>query len=290
MIPRITKIEVANHRFDPTEAELRISVMVAPGSNNLQIRGRTIGPRCLYASTVEVAYPLRALAMEALEPDILAARVIIPEPCAWEPASPFLYHGIVELWQADQRLGQTVFERGLRQLQIGPRGAKLNGRPLHLHVKEIGEDHTVDLHEVRASGFNCVLVQLEPSDRLWSEADRIGLLVIGRIGPATSVEMLNAFARHPSCIACVFESKEGGRAATGHDKIWTCASGRIWLGLDVCKPSNGTRAGVDFLVCRSQARPLMIGSDIPLLVRVDRRPGGDTVDDNLRPAIIGSIS
>jgi hypothetical protein len=33
----------------------------------------------------------------------LAARVVIPEPSIWEPECPFVYDGVVELWQGDER-------------------------------------------------------------------------------------------------------------------------------------------------------------------------------------------
>ena len=70
-----------------------------------QVRGRLTGPRCPYTTTVEVAYPFREHSRDYGEGGSprLTLRAIIPEPSWWDPQTPFLYEGPVELWQ-DGRL------------------------------------------------------------------------------------------------------------------------------------------------------------------------------------------
>src|SRR5947207_1064940 len=82
-------------RLTQTEAEIRFLVSTSSTGEDLHIRGRLMGPRCPYAATVEVAYPLkeieRTVGSEG-ETSILL-RTIIPEPSMWDPQSPFLYSG-----------------------------------------------------------------------------------------------------------------------------------------------------------------------------------------------------
>ena len=89
-------IEVRNRLLTPTEAEVWISVRADGSTGDLSVRGRIMGPHCAYASTVEVAYPLRPLRGA---PDTLGAtaRVLIPEPSFWDPESPFLYEDRCDL-------------------------------------------------------------------------------------------------------------------------------------------------------------------------------------------------
>src|SRR5437763_797077 len=101
MINRIKRIHLFDARLDPAEAEIYISVYPEQLTSTTQVRGRLTGPRCPYASTVEVGYALREHSREYSLTDIphLSMRVIIPEPNFWEPETPFLYEGALELWE-----------------------------------------------------------------------------------------------------------------------------------------------------------------------------------------------
>src|SRR5689334_4063070 len=83
--------------LSPVEADVRITFTFRRPVDGLEVRGRLMGPRCRYASTVEVAYPFRPLPAPQ-DQVALPARVLIPEPSLWEPTCPFLYEGPVELW------------------------------------------------------------------------------------------------------------------------------------------------------------------------------------------------
>ena len=101
MSNRIRQIVVRDHRLDPAEAEVWITVVPEELTETTRVAGRLMGPRCPYSATVEVAYPLRTWKREDEEADAksLTMRVVIPEASLWEPESPFLYQGPVELWQ-----------------------------------------------------------------------------------------------------------------------------------------------------------------------------------------------
>jgi len=62
----------------------------------------------------------------------LTMRVVIPEASLWEPESPFLYQGPVELWQDEQLCERVQLSHGLRVITLGPRGIRVNGRQITL--------------------------------------------------------------------------------------------------------------------------------------------------------------
>src|SRR5438046_1809045 len=123
MANRILDAYVASHRADPADAELRVLVRAERLTPATQIRGRLMGPRTPYAQTVEIAYPFRELART----DHLLLRVRIPEPNFWEPKTPLLYEGPLELWEGDERCDQIVLRHGIRVAQLTPQVLRLNG-------------------------------------------------------------------------------------------------------------------------------------------------------------------
>src|SRR5438105_5010249 len=127
MLPaKIRRLEVRNHILNPAEAELRITVTPTDLLSEAEVRGRLVGPRCHYATTVEVAYPLRPLSDDGLERGELGARVIIPEPSLWDPESPSLYQGSAEVWSGGERWCEVELIHGLRVLQLGKGGLRCN--------------------------------------------------------------------------------------------------------------------------------------------------------------------
>src|SRR5262245_50368134 len=113
---RIRTVRVLDARLDPVEAEVWVTVEPERLTSTTQVRGRLMGPRCPYSTTLEVAYPLRehSRQYESEGPPRLTLRAIIPEPGLWDPQSPFLYQGPLELWQCDQRCDQVQVRHGLR--------------------------------------------------------------------------------------------------------------------------------------------------------------------------------
>src|SRR5580700_4648237 len=104
MANRIKDISMHISRLTPTEAEINITVRPEALAATTEVRGRFVGPRCAFAATVEIAHPLREYSREhdsAASPRLIL-RAIIPEPCLWDPESPFLYRCEVELWQNGQ--------------------------------------------------------------------------------------------------------------------------------------------------------------------------------------------
>src|SRR5882724_11731562 len=107
-------IQLTTHRLDPAEAEIRIDG--APG-----VTGRFMGPRCHYASTVEVAYYVKPMPGGG-------ARVTVPEPSFWDPETPFLYEAILQAADGTKR----SLRHGLRTLQVTAAGWRVNRKPFRV--------------------------------------------------------------------------------------------------------------------------------------------------------------
>src|SRR5437763_829243 len=168
MTNRILLIGASNVRLDPAEAEVWISIYPERLTSDTQGRGRLVGPRCAYATTVEVAYPLREHSREykttgqpSLDLDEMPSfrlRAIIPEPSLWDPESPFLYQAVLELWQDGQRCDQVRLTYELRTLNLGPRGLRCNGRPLSLRGVALGGCSEAEVRSLHQAGYNTLLV------------------------------------------------------------------------------------------------------------------------------------
>lgn len=196
----ILGVSVRDQSLTPASAELRIVVQVAHRTPRTEVRGRLMGPSCPFASTVEVAYPLRPLPAA----DELAARVVIPEPSLWDPQSPFLYGGPVELWEDGHRREVVQVRHGLRVFRLGPKGLTVNGRPLALRGKELTtacpDDEALRL---RRAGYNLLVASVtDETAPLWDTGDRLGFVVAGRVADADAdtAARLDRLRRHPSCL------------------------------------------------------------------------------------------
>ena len=183
--------EVRCQALTPTEADVYISMgTVDPG---VELQGRLTGPRCVYSTTIEVAYRWQPLPRRAEEPTRLQARVVIPEPCFWEPETPFVYSGQVEAADAPS-VPLTV---GLRTVQWRGAELRVNGRPFDLRsvrCKHLSADAG---RRLRADGVNCLVVPVAAATAaVWDAADRLGFFVVGEL-PAEELALARALRLHP---------------------------------------------------------------------------------------------
>jgi hypothetical protein len=115
MSNRILTADVHTHRLEPFEAELWVIVKPEQVTTTTELRGRVVGPKSAVSSTIEVAYPLRRFVSKPAALDGLAAQVVIPEPSRWEPACPFVYDIVLELWEEGRRCDARLLP-GIRLL------------------------------------------------------------------------------------------------------------------------------------------------------------------------------
>jgi hypothetical protein len=111
---RIRHVRTEVQRLSAVEAEVWILIEADETSATTEVRGRIIGPRCPHISTIEVAYPLRPIPHPPANLPLLSQRVNIPDPSLWETGRPFVYHGVIELWQDGELCDTAEFDYGLR--------------------------------------------------------------------------------------------------------------------------------------------------------------------------------
>ena len=250
-------------RLDPVETELRIHVKVANLTPATEIRGRLLGPRCVYSSTIEIAYPAREIA----RPGHIELRVLIPEPSWWDPQSPFLYEGPIELVQDGAVCDRATIRHGIRRLQFTSKGLRLNGKPYLLRGKLVAPSLSeADARQLRAGDINCLLTAVDASGiGQWTLADRIGFLVLGTTDdPARFLEHRNDLAGHPSTFGWIFNradflagpSQETERA--------------FFHGVNTSTGSSPPNA--DFLVCHENELAWLDDAALPKLVVTRRLP------------------
>ena len=179
---------------DPACAIVRVHVTPNAPQPDMEIRGRLMGPRCSYATTIEVAY--------AFQPDggadaPLSAVARIPEASPWHPVSPHLYDGPVELWHAGQLLDRQPVRLGLRTLSLGPAGLRVNGRVLPLSVRRVTTLSEAEARVLHAEGVNVLIAP--PDAAVFTIADHLGFLVVCE----TPAETLAPYRQRPSCLGVI---------------------------------------------------------------------------------------
>ena len=174
-------------RHDPAETEIHL---VAPEP----VTARLLGPRCRFASTVEVAYWFRPA------PGLPGTlRAIVPEPSFWDPESPFLYEAIVRT-AAGSEFRRTL---GLRSIQLDAGGFRIERQPLHLNA--VRRQRLDDAAALRQAGVNAIVCPVTPeTTAVWSDADAWGFFVLGELS-ASSLPLVAGLEAHASCLGWICE-------------------------------------------------------------------------------------
>jgi hypothetical protein len=236
MANRIRDVHVVNHRLDPHETDLRIHVEVDELTCRTEIKGRLMGPHCVYLSTVEIAYPMREF--QRVGQTFLSAdppgrqeclphielRIIIPEPNWWEPKTPFLYRGPLELWQDGEICDRREISHGINRLVLTSEGLRLNGRPVVLRGKTVHSSMTDAEAEALHNDGVCLVIS-QWDEGLADLADRYGVFVL----VCSSDLPGRSFLKHPSAfgwtmpeevLGFVAETLDGQRTRGGIFSLW----------------------------------------------------------------------
>ncbi len=184
MTNRIKRLDINAARLTPTEADLWLNVFPESVSSDTTVRGKLTGPGCSYSSTVEVVYPFREQLREYETEGTprITVRALIPEPCFWDPISPFLYAGVLELWQGKECCQQRPITHGLRVLKRSPKGLLWNHKPLLLRGTTRLPATEGEARTLHQTGCNTLLVpRFDDTPELWDLGDRYGFLMLVRM-------------------------------------------------------------------------------------------------------------
>jgi hypothetical protein len=260
MSNRILQVQVREHSLDPAQAKLWITVSAEHVTPATELRGRLAGPRCLYAATVEIGYPLRPFPRRPEGLEGLAARVVIPEPSLWEPQCPFVYQGTVELWQDGARRDQVQIRRGLRRVTLGRGGLRVNGRPLTLRGRSVDECDENQLAALRRAGCDLVLARsIECLSELLPLADVHGFLVLGALKETeqAALDRADALADHPSFLGWLLKAPWARWDADAITRLR--GGGRALVGVELGElPAGALPGGVDFIACPAGVAAQMV--------------------------------
>ncbi len=267
MSNRILGVQVRDRSLDPAQVELWLTAETEHVSATTELRGRLTGPRCLYAATVEVAYPLRPFVRRPEGLNGPAARVVIPEPSLWDPEGPFVYQGTIELWEDGRRCDQVPLRRGLRRVLLGPGGLRVNGRALFLHGRPVEQFDETQAGPLRNSGCNLLFVPgRAAAERVWDYADALGFFVLGWLNELDDVTpgCTAGMADHPSCFGWLLAAPVEAWGTEVIRQLRGGGSARIGLELDK-PPSAPLPDWVDFIACSTGAAE-MSALGLPLLL------------------------
>lgn len=288
----IREIKLTLVRVEPTEAEVWLSVYPERLTSTTQAVGRLMGPRCRYASTVEVAYPWRERSrqIDKERGPMILSRVIIPEPCLWDPISPFLYEGVIELWEDNLTCMRAEVSCGLCHAKLVPRGLRWNGKPISVLGVERSSFEESEVAGLRLKGFNTLLLPARKiTHSALHEADHVGLLLIGRVETNADVEHALGLADHPSMLGWLAD-QNSTQSDNGLEPILKnlLKTGRL-VGLDLrSNQSTNLASPVDFLMCDEELLPAFERVAAPKLIycesRIEQRQ-----DDHAAPAPSGVL-
>jgi hypothetical protein len=250
----------------PTEAEILFTVFTEEVTPTTEVVGRMVGPRCRFASTVEVAYPLKPAARHLQGPPSLMLRSVIPEPCLWDLESPFLYRVQIELRQDGECCDRAQFDRGIRTLKTGRDRCTLNGRPLMLRGTTQVPDTHGDGLPLRAAGYNLILAPIE-KPLTWFAAYECGLFVLGRL-PFTERAAMQAriVGGQVSSFGWLL-TKEFLEAKHGRQEFLSrLRQLQLPIGIEIDQPPPDPLPDVDFVVCSEATLAELARINLPRIV------------------------
>jgi hypothetical protein len=284
---RIASIRFSDVVLNPAEAEIRIEATPEQPSERGELRGALTGPMCAYASTVEVAYPIKPFPWQEDKPGAIVGRVVIPEPSMWDLDCPFLYEGRIELWDGTSNEDRVKLFHGLRSLRCTRQGFQLNGRYVFLHVREVASPTENELIDHRRQGINAVILAVQPgTQQLWDVCDRIGLGVLGRIQlTSQTAQQAMRLSVHPCRFGWLAKADDwdSGRSALRETLSSITPGEPIGLELDEIAEIEDQR--IRFIYWRGDTMPDEQMLRLPCLVRA-----GHGADESKPPGIAGIVT
>jgi hypothetical protein len=188
--------------------------------------------------------------------------VIVPEPSLWDPVTPFLYQGPIELWQNGELCERVQVTHGIRSAAISHRGLYWNGVRQSLRAVHCTDESEAGLQQLHKNGISALVV---PGyvESLWLAASRLGLAIIGRTFepnpaflPATSL---------PSCLGWIIPAGAGNHWSDWQAWAADVHRRRRYLAIEIEQtPRQTLHNEIDFVIVPSQREVIV---DRPRLVR-----------------------
>jgi hypothetical protein len=165
---------VFHGELNPQLAHVYVQLPSAP-ARDVRLRGYVHGPRSRLTRTLPASVPLTDL---GAGPSVLA-RALVPDPCYWGPAQPYLYDVEVELCRGNRPL--LSFRQTLGVRSFGLHGCRLllESRPWTLVGCYETSVTTAPYSAWRES--QAVRVVVDPSERVCQEASEEGVMLVAEL-------------------------------------------------------------------------------------------------------------
>jgi len=284
---RLKTIQTHKLTVSPAEADLSFKVDVQRVTPGTEVRGWIVGPRCLFAETVEVVSPLRSVRYREGEQRsvrywegeqvVLIARTAFPQPGFWNPHTPLLYRVVVELWQDGQRCDLSGFDLGFCTIELGLSNVLVNKKPYFLR----GMPHLPQSREEAANrkqaGYNLVFAR-EGEWHWWIRANPMGFLLLEKVALSTmSPHYIGLVSQQPCFLGFVLDTELLDRSPSENESFLRPWKQRhVFIGLELDgPPPQPIPDGLSFLVCRESVLPALSTTPLPRLVLRKLEAGRD---------------
>jgi hypothetical protein len=264
---RLRWVQCYKVTVSPAEADVWFSAVVQRVTPGAEVRGRVVGPRCLFAKTVEVAAPLRSVRHREQEEAVLIARTAFPQPGFWGLDIPLLYRVVVELWQDGQRCEVSGFDLGFRTIELGSGNVLVNKTPYLLqgmpHLPESPEEAAAR----RQAGYNLVLAD-KGQWHWWVRANPMGFLLLEKVALATlTPQYIGLISQQPCCLGFVLGKELLDRSPSENESFLRPWQERgVYIGLELDGPPPSLPNGLSFLICPETVLPALLSTPLPKLV------------------------
>ncbi len=287
---RLSWIQPERLLVSSREADIWFNAGVQKIDSGTELRGRIVGPRCLFTDAPTAVSPLRSTVRKRNEQPILLARTSFPKPSFWHPDSPNLYRVVLELWQDGQRCDVSGFDLGFRTLEVLPSGVRVNDQPIALRGMARLPDSREEAAEKRYAGYNLILAPPEQV-HWWIRANPMGFLLLEEISLARmSLHYYDVDSSQPCFLGLVVGPELLARPPSERDELLRLATTkqvRVGLRLDEM-PTVPVPDGLAFLIVPESVMPSLSTNLLPKIILRDQgtRHGDPPVP---MPSVLGWI-
>jgi hypothetical protein len=174
-----------------TDVEAHVYAQLEHGSlpEGCTLSGSLYGPSCPYARTL----PARIALKDAGPGKTLLARCIVPDPCFWSPALPYLYQATVTLRCGERELATIERPVGLQRFCVSGTNLRLDGRRSVIRgvCREVFDDCP---HEQWREASAAMVVD-DPEESLCEQCSRDGVLLVAVISTLKPEAIARELAR-----------------------------------------------------------------------------------------------
>jgi hypothetical protein len=274
------------------EADIWFKVAAQRATAGTEVRGRIVGPRCLFEPSVQAVSPLRSVKHVDDGQAEVIVRTSFPHPYFWNPRNPFLYRVVVELWQDEQLCDVSGFDLGFRTTVIGLSGVSVNEEPFLLQGMANLPDSLENAIGPRQAGYNLVLAD-KGQWNLWVRANPMGFLLLERVTLSRlTPHYIALLYQQPCFLGFVLDKEIFGLPQIESEKFlraWQDLHVYIGLELDGPPPSSLPN-GLSFLVCPESILPSLSSVSLPKISLLESEDGKLGQPTDLNQGMLGWIN